>query len=180
MADMVGLDLGIQARKKSGNYQPNVVIKDAIIESGRLGQKNGKGYYDYKDGRTPTPSEEVNALITQMAAAKGGAKRSFTADDIVGRMWFPLINEGFKVLEEGFAQRPADIDVCYVHGYGFPRYRGGPMYHADKVGLKTVRDTLVQMGEKPSALLEECVAANLPLAKFWPKHEKAKKGQSKL
>merc|ERR1719401_1083635 len=114
-----------------------------------------------------------------MAQKKGAPKRTFTEEQLVGRMFFPLVNEGFKVLEEGFCQRPADIDVCYVHGYGFPRYRGGPMYYADKVGLKAVRDLLVDMGVKPAALLEQCVAADSTLAKFWPKYQKAKQGQSK-
>jgi 3-hydroxyacyl-CoA dehydrogenase len=180
MDDMVGLDLGIQARKKAGTFRPDVSIKGAVIDAGRLGQKNGKGYYDYADGRTATPSPEVNALITKMAQKKGAPKRTFTKEELVGRMFFPLVNEGFKVLEEGFCQRPADIDVCYVHGYGFPRYRGGPMYYADKVGLKTVRDTLVEMGLKPAALLEECVNADSTLAKYWPKFQKAKQGSSKL
>merc|ERR1711897_32910 len=123
--------------------------------------------------------KEVNALVTERAEKSGKPKRTFTKEELVGRMFFPLVNEGFKVLEEGFAQRPADIDVCYVHGYGFPRYRGGPMYYADKVGLKTVRDTLVELGMKPSALLEECVAAGSTLAKHWPKYQKAKQATSK-
>jgi 3-hydroxyacyl-CoA dehydrogenase len=196
MADMVGLDLGIQANKKKGLFKPDVNVKDAIIDAGRLGQKNGKGYYDYADGRTAAPSAEVNALIAKMAAAKGVAKRTFTGavwcivctlmlysltasltifslaeEELVGRMFFPLINEGFKVLEEGFAQRPSDIDVCYVHGYGFPRYRGGPMYYADKVGLAVVRDTLKEVGIKPAALLEECVVAGKTLAAYWKEHQ---------
>merc|ERR1719401_2684865 len=115
-----------------------------------------------------------------MAQKKGAPKRTFTEEQLVGRMFFPLVNEGFKVLEEGFCQRPSDIDVCYVHGYGFPRYRGGPMYYADKVGLKTVRDTLVDMKLKPSALLEECVNAGETLAKHWPKYQKAQKATSKM
>jgi len=180
MADMVGLDLGIQAQKKAGMFKPDQNIKDAIVDAGRLGQKNKKGYYDYADGRTATPSAEANALISKIREKRGIPKKEFTKEELVGRMFFPLVNEGFKVLGEGFCQRPADIDVCYVHGYGFPRYRGGPMYYADKVGLKTVRDTLVEMGMKPAALLEQCVAADSTLAKFWPKYQKTQQGQSKL
>jgi 3-hydroxyacyl-CoA dehydrogenase len=170
MADMVGLDLGIQANKKAGRFRPDVNIKDAIIDAGRLGQKNGKGYYDYADGRTATPSPEVDAMIAAMAEKKGAPARSFTDEELVGRMFFPLINEGFKVLEEGYAQRPSDIDVCYVHGYGFPRYRGGPMYYADKVGLDVVLATLKEIGIAPAKLLEDCVAAGMPLAKYWAEH----------
>jgi len=179
MDDLIGLDLGIQAKRKSGEFQPDSNIKDAIVDRGRLGQKNGKGFYDYSDGRSATPSAEVDALIAKMAEKKGVPKHAYTKEGLVQSCLFALINEGFKVLEEGFCQRPADIDVCYVHGYGFPRYRGGPMCYADKVGLKLVRDTLQGMGVKPSALLEDCVAADSTLAKFWPRRQK-ERGQSKL
>merc|ERR1712232_1418681 len=114
----------------------------------------------------------MGAIIARIRESRGLPKTEFTKEQLVGRMFFPLVNEGFKVLEEGFCQRPADIDVCYVHGYGFPRYRGGPMYYADKVGLKLVRDSLVEVGIKPAALLEECVAANVTLAKHWPVYQK--------
>jgi len=181
MDDMVGLDLGIQAHQKAKQFKPDGNIKHAVIAAGRFGQKNKKGYYDYADGRTATPSAEVDTIVDKFVAAKGTPKRSFTDAEIVGFMYFPLINEGFKVLEEGFAQRPADIDVCYVHGYGFPRYHGGPMYYADNmVGLKVVRNTLLDMKIKPAALLEECVAAGETLAKYWPKYQSKEKEQSKL
>jgi 3-hydroxyacyl-CoA dehydrogenase len=180
MADMVGLDLGIQAAKKSGRFLPDKVFSHALVDAGRLGQKSKKGFYDYSDGRSAKPSEEANAIIGKVQKNLGATKANFTPEQLVGRMFFPLVNEGFKVLEEGFVQRPSDIDVCYVHGYGFPRYRGGPMYHADKVGLKTVRDTLVEMDVKPAALLEECVAAGKPLAKYWSEYSKKKAAASKL
>merc|ERR1712050_188816 len=86
MDDMVSLDIGIQAKKKSGRFRPDVNIKDAIIDAGRLGQKNGKGYYDYADGRAATPSAEVDAMITKMAEKKGAPKRTFTKEDLVGRL----------------------------------------------------------------------------------------------
>merc|ERR1711972_1185984 len=155
----------------------------AIVDAGRLGQKNGKGYYDYDDSRKASPSPKVKQIISRIVDKKGKPKRAFTNEELIGRMFFPLINEGFKVLEEGYCQRPSDIDVCYVHGYGFPRYRGGPMYYADKIGLKKVRDTLVEMKIKPSQLLEECVAANVTLAKHWPtfqKNMKPKEAGAKL
>eukprot|EP00994_Dinema_validum_P009483 NODE_941_length_1215_cov_85.220412_g708_i0.p1 GENE.NODE_941_length_1215_cov_85.220412_g708_i0~~NODE_941_length_1215_cov_85.220412_g708_i0.p1 ORF type:complete len:302 (+),score=71.00 NODE_941_length_1215_cov_85.220412_g708_i0:33-938(+) len=171
MQDLVGLDLGIQALKKKNEWKPQTNIKHAIIESGRLGQKNGKGYYEYDENRKPSPSAAVNDLISRMAA---GPKRPFTEAEIIHWAFFPLVNEGFKVLEEGIAQRPGDIDVCYVHGYGYPRVKGGPMHWADTVGLALVRDGLKKMGIAPSALLETCVANKSTLAKYWPKHVKAK------
>merc|ERR1711957_831551 len=174
MSDMVGLDLGVQARKKNGTFNGAKDIRDALVDSGRLGQKNKKGFYDYADGRTAQPSPEVNAMIDTMEAAAGGQKRSFTQEDLQMRLFGPLVNEGFKVLEEGFAQRPADIDVCYIHGYGFPRYRGGPMHWADTVGLDKIRALLVEMKVKPAKLLEECVQAGSTLEKFWPKYVKSR------
>jgi len=172
MGDMVGLDLGVGALKKHGLFDPEKQMQHALVAAGRLGQKNKKGFYDYADGRTATPSEEANAVIAGVQKALGLPQQQFTAEQLVHRMFFPLINEGFKVLEEGFATRPADIDVCYVHGYGFPRYRGGPMYYADKIGLPLVRDTLVEIGLQPSALLEACVAQGATLAKYWKNQAK--------
>lgn len=177
MADMVGLDLGIQARKKSGAYQPSKDVRDGLVESGRLGQKNGKGFYNYSDGRTASPSQESDALIARIT---GASRRSFSDAELQLRLFAPLVNEGFKTLEEGFAQRPADIDVCYVHGYGFPRYRGGPMHWADAVGLDKISVQLEEMKLKPSALLLECVGAKTTLAKHWPRYVKSKQAKSKL
>jgi len=168
MSDMVGLDLGIQAKKKAGAFKPDQDIKDAMVEAGRLGQKNGKGFYDYADGRTATPSAEVEALLEKMS----GSKRSFTQEELQLCLFAPLVNEGFKVLEEGFCQRPADIDVCYIHGYGFPRYRGGPMHWADAVGLDKIKAQLEDMKLQPTKLMEECVAAKSTLAKHWPTFKK--------
>lgn len=172
MADMVGLDLGVQAKKKAGLFRPDKDMRDALVDSGRLGQKNKKGFYDYADGRTATPSAEVNALLDTMTA--GINKRAFSQEDLQMRLFGPLVNEGFKVLEEGFAQRPADIDVCYIHGYGFPRYRGGPMHWADTVGLDKIRTQLMEANVKPAQLLEDCVQSGTTLAKFWPKYVKTR------
>merc|ERR1711998_427623 len=169
---MVGLDLGVQAKKKKGLFRPDKDVRDALVDSGRLGQKNGKGFYDYADGRTATPSNEVNALIDTVNA--GRDKRSFSQEELQVRLFGPLVNEGFEVLEEGFAQRPADIDVCYIHGYGFPRVRGGPMHWADAVGLDKIRAQLIEAKVKPAQLLEDCVQAGTTLAKFWPKYVKTR------
>merc|ERR1740117_2294018 len=81
-----------------------------------------------------------------------------------------MINEGFRILEEGMAQRPADIDVCYVYGYNFPKYRGGPMFYADQIGLLVVKSTLESMGIAPAKLLEDCIAADMSLSRYWAKH----------
>ena len=114
-------------------------------------------------------------MLEQVAATNGVTREPIDDDEIERRLLFPLINEGFKILEEGMAQRPADIDVCYVHGYGFPRVRGGPMFYADQVGLTTVKQTLEKMGIKTASLLEECVASGQSLSKFWSTRAKKSK-----
>ena len=259
----------MQALRKQGRFHPESDIKHALIDGGRLGQKTGMGYYDYADGRTPTPSPAYRQVAAKVRAVvgKGGGRPSFSIEDLQQRLFFPLINEGFKVrrvhsqrsqrryirlhdrythreasavtygymtvtlkekpaplhdryirlhsqrsqrcpppplrvtaghcppppatarhcppahschflspplpttphqvLEEGHAQRPSDIDVCYVHGYGFPRHRGGPMHHADVIGLPLVATRLRDLGIEPAALLQDCVAAEMPLATYW-------------
>ena len=111
MADLVGLDLGIQAWKKAGTYNPSKVPTHALIEMGRKGQKSNAGWFDYKDNRTPIPSKKVTAMLRNMFPSKGG---QLTQEEITLSLFMPMINEGFKILEEGMAQKPSDIDVCYV------------------------------------------------------------------
>ena len=176
MADLVGLDLGIQAWKKRGEYDPERVPDHALIESGRKGQKTNAGWFDYDEKtRASSPSPKVAAMLEQVAATNGVTREPIDDDEIERRLLFPLINEGFKILDEGMAQRPADIDVCYVHGYGFPRVRGGPMFYADQVGVTTVKQTLEKMGIATAPLLEECVASGQSLAKFWATRAKKAK-----
>jgi len=172
MADIVGIDLGIQAIKKRGQYDPHHVVAHALIEAGRLGQKSKAGYYDYKDGRTPIPSAEAAAIVRQVAKNCGMSAVTLSNDGVVRRLLFPMINEAFKILEEGVAQRPSDIDVCYVHGYSFPRHRGGPLFFADRVGLSVVKTSLEDMGITPAPLLLQCVAAGKTLAKHWADRSK--------
>jgi 3-hydroxyacyl-CoA dehydrogenase len=140
MGDLAGLDVGWLIRKGRGEH---AAIEDALCEAGRFGQKTGKGYFRYEPGaRTPLPDPEVDAIIAAAASRLGIARRAIGAPEIVERMVLPMINEGARILEEGIAARPGDIDVIWVYGYGWPPWRGGPMYYADQIGLGQVRDRL--------------------------------------
>jgi 3-hydroxyacyl-CoA dehydrogenase len=142
--DMAGLDVAWRVRQELGQFsEPGArkpLVADTLCEMGRFGQKTGSGWYRYGDDRKPIPDAEVNALIEKLAADAGIARRAFTNDEIIERTIYALINEGARVLEEGVALRAADIDVIYVNGYGFPAYRGGPMFYADRVGLGHIHD----------------------------------------
>jgi 3-hydroxyacyl-CoA dehydrogenase len=164
MGDLAGLDVSWRIRKRRGKQQGRRYspIADRICEMGRFGQKTGAGWYRYEDGsRTPVPDPEIEALIATVSDELGITRREITDDEILERCLYPLINEGAKILDEGLAQRPLDIDVIWIYGYGFPRYRGGPMFHADEVGVGTVHDTMVKLhaehGEElaPAPLLEQ-------------------------
>ena len=112
------------------------VIEDALCEAGHFGQKTGKGYFRYEAGsRAPIPDPEVERIILDASARLGIARRKIEPEEIVERTIFPMINEGARILEEGIAARPGDIDVIWVYGYGWPVWRGGPMYYADRIGL---------------------------------------------
>jgi len=114
-------------------------IPDRICELGRFGQKTGAGWYDYKPGdRNAVPSEVVTKIVLEESARLGLPRRKISDDEIVERSLYSLINEGARVLEEGVALRSSDIDVVYIAGYGFPDFRGGPMFYADTVGLANV------------------------------------------
>jgi 3-hydroxyacyl-CoA dehydrogenase len=140
MMDLAGLDVGWRIRKGRGE---KAAIEDALCEAGRFGQKTGRGYFRYEAGsRTPIPDPEVDAIIVAAARRLGIARRAIALDEIVERMVLPMINEGARILEEDIAQRPGDIDVIWVYGYGWPVWRGGPMYYADRLGLGHVRDRL--------------------------------------
>jgi 3-hydroxyacyl-CoA dehydrogenase len=140
MADMAGLDVGWRIRKGRGERNE---IEDALCDAGHYGQKTGKGYFCYDTGsRTPIPDAEVEKIILETSARLGVNRRSIAQEEIVERMIFPMINEGARILEEGIATRPGDIDVIWVYGYGWPVWRGGPMYYADRLGLAHVRDRL--------------------------------------
>lgn len=140
MGDLAGLDIGWRSRKDRGIKSE---IADALCEAGRFGQKTGKGYYKYEAGsRSALPDPEVEKLIDETLLRLGRKKRVVSDDEILERMMYPMINEGAKILEEGIAARPSDIDVVWLYGYGWPIYRGGPMFWADSVGLKHIADRL--------------------------------------
>jgi len=140
--DMGGIDLAYRVKqeyahlRKPGERVP--LVLDKLYEMGRLGQKRGKGWYRYDESRSPIPDPEVHALIEKTAREAGITRRTITPQEIIERSVYIMINEGARILEEGHAQRAADIDVIYCTGYGFPGYRGGPMWYADTVGLKNV------------------------------------------
>ncbi|HEX4507980.1 MAG TPA: 3-hydroxyacyl-CoA dehydrogenase NAD-binding domain-containing protein [Alphaproteobacteria bacterium] len=165
VADLAGIDIQHAARKarwdklSEREHQANVV--DQLFALGRLGQKSGKGYYVYDDKRKSTPDPEVEALIVKHSAARGITRRPVSDEEIRERLIYVMINEGAKILEEGIAARPTDIDIVWLTGFGFPTYLGGPMFYADTIGLKTVYDALkkyqASVGDeffKPAPLLE--------------------------
>ena len=158
--DMSGLDIGYSIRKRRGTPFP---IADAIVESGRLGQKTGAGYYLYKPGdRTPYPNSETDELIIETSKKLGIERKDMSREEMIERLLFPLINEGARILEEGIALRASDVDLVWINGYGWPRHLGGPMFYADEVGLAHIVKRLEDFASdtddpslKPAALLRE-------------------------
>ncbi len=150
MCDLAGNDVGWRVRQeqikanggKPDNGRYSGTIADRICDLGRFGQKTGSGWFKYEDGRTPTPDPEVEAIIVETSKELGIARRAVSDEEILERCLYPLVNEGAKILDEGIALRASDVDVVWMHGYGFPRYRGGPMFWADTVGLKTIAETM--------------------------------------
>jgi 3-hydroxyacyl-CoA dehydrogenase len=159
MGDLAGLDVGWRIRQHRGTKAP---VSDALCEAGRFGQKTRAGYYAYgEDGRTPIPDPEVEKIIMAASAAHQITRRAISAQEIEERMIYPMINEAARILSEGIAVRPSDIDVIWVNGYGFPTHRGGPMFYADLVGLDKIADRLTHYAQaggntrlQPAPLLE--------------------------
>lgn len=142
MADLAGNDIGWRSRKARGK---TAAVADAICEAGWFGQKTGRGYFLYPEGaRSGQRDPEVEALIVRISEEQGVTRRSFTAEDILSRLLDPMVNEGARILAEGIAARPGDIDVIWLNGYNWPAWRGGPMYWADTVGLGTIVARLEQ------------------------------------
>ena len=143
MSDLAGLDIGWKPGATTANP-----LRDMICErTPRRGQKSGAGYYDYDANRVGSPSPEVAEIVKEFAAKSGVAKRTVTQEEILEECIFPMINEGAAILEEGMAQRPGDIDVTWLNGYGWPQDKGGPMFLGDKVGLKRVLDVVERVSK---------------------------------
>ena len=180
--DLAGLDVGYKARQglpESERGDPRAYrVADALVEMDRLGQKTGAGFYRYDpDTRARSSDPDVQALIEREAAAIGVEQREIGPDEIVDRLVFALVNEGLNILDEGIAQRPGDIDVVYVYGYGFPAWRGGPMHYADAVGLAHVLERVREFEQRfgsanwtPAPLLEALVSDGQTLAD-WAKSQ---------
>jgi 3-hydroxyacyl-CoA dehydrogenase len=155
MSDLAGLDVGWRIRQRRYVERPNVTwsrIADRLCEQGRFGQKTGAGWYRYEKGRRDAlPDPAVDAMIDGYRKEIGRTPRKIAADEIVDRCILALVNEGARVLEEGIAQRASDIDVVYLTGYGFPRHRGGPMFHADLIGLFGVARRMQTFAAMPGA-----------------------------
>ena len=167
MIDMAGVDIGFHTREQNRHLLPAIphycVISDSLALQGRYGQKTGCGFYRYEAGlRRPIPDPEVQALIEKTSKKLGIARREINAQEILQRCLYPLINEGALILQKGIALRASDIDVIWATGYGFPLYRGGPMFYADTIGLDHVLHTLQKYEQRfgphwrPAQLLREC------------------------
>jgi 3-hydroxyacyl-CoA dehydrogenase len=158
VGDLAGLDVGWRIRKEHAHLRkPGLrypIVADRLCEMGRYGQKTGAGWYKYDENRNRIPDPEVDALIERVAAGQGIKRRAITEDEIIERSQYALINEGAKILEEGVALRAVDIDIIYINGYGYPAWRGGPMWYADTVGLKKVYERVSQFREEHGELWE--------------------------
>ena len=171
VGDLAGLDVGWRIRKefrhleKPGVRQP--IAENKLCEMGRYGQKTGAGWYKYDENRRAIPDPEVSRLVRQWAAEAGIRQRQISKEEIVDRCIYALVNEGARILEEGFALRAVDIDVIYLTGYGFPGYRGGPMWYADTVGLKNVYARISELHARHGAWWEPA-----PLLKKLAEEEK--------
>ena len=156
--DLAGLDVGWRIRKeyphleKPGIRQP--FAEDRLCEMGRYGQKTTKGWYLYDENRRASSDPEVTALVRKWSAEAGIPQRQISAEEIIDRCIYALVNEGARILEEGYALRAVDIDIIYLNGYGFPSYRGGPMWHADTVGLQKVYQRICEFHQQHGELWE--------------------------
>ncbi len=161
MSDLAGLDIGWDKEKSKGE-----TLRDRLCELNRRGQKTGAGYYNYDpQTRAKSPEPMVEDLIKEFSRRMGKTRRAFSDEEILRRCIFPMINEGAKILEERISYRPSDIDVVWVNGYGWPVYRGGPMFYGDLAGgpakvLEKMKQFQATMGDdfKPAALLEKLAA----------------------
>ena len=162
MSDLAGLDIGWNKETSRGE-----TIREKLCEGGRFGQKSGKGFYTYDENRNKSPDPEVEDLIKTFAQEKQIKTRSIEKEEILQRCLYPMINEGFKILEEGMAIRASDIDIVWINGYGWPVYEGGPMFYGNQIGFGKILDWLKKMEEEhgddftPSPYLEKVVKEKL-------------------
>ena len=162
MSDLAGLDIGWDKETSRGE-----TLRDRLCESGRLGQKSGKGFYVYDEKRNKSPDPEVEALIREFAESKQVQRREISKEEILKRCLYPMINEGFKILEEGMAVRASDIDIIWLNGYGWPIYEGGPMFYGNLIGFDKILSWLQKMEDEhgsdfaPSSYLEKIVKDNI-------------------
>jgi 3-hydroxyacyl-CoA dehydrogenase len=156
--DMGGIDIAWRVRQERKHLQkPGVrvpLVADRLYDLGRLGQKTGKGWYLYGDDRKPMADPEVQALIETTAKTAGISRRAISDSEILERCLYAMINEGARILDEGFASRAADIDVIYISGYGFPAYHGGPMWYADTIGLKKIYERIIEFESQHGGMWE--------------------------
>ncbi len=176
VGDLAGLDVGWRIRKefkhteKPGVRQP--IAEDKLCEMGRYGQKTGAGWYKYDENRRAIPDPEVARLVSQWAAEAGIKQHPISKEEIIDRCIYALVNEGARILDEGYALRAVDIDIIYINGYGFPAYRGGPMWYADTVGLKKVYDRISEFHKQhgywwePAPLLKKLAEEGKKFADF--------------
>ena len=151
MSDLAGLDIGWNAETSKGES-----VRDRLCEAGLRGQKNGKGFYTYDENRNRTPNPDALAIIDAYASEKGINRRTIDDQEILERCLFPMVNEGARILAEGKAQRASDIDIVWINGYGWPVYRGGPMFWAEHdAGRVRIVEVLEKMGEEVSPLLKD-------------------------
>jgi 3-hydroxyacyl-CoA dehydrogenase len=177
VGDLAGIDVGWKVRNEAKERFPAKLrphrITDKLYALGRYGQKTGAGIYKYEPGnRTPIPDPEVEKLIAESAREGNIEQRKISKDEIIERTVYALINEGARILEEGFALRAVDIDIVYVYGFGFPAYRGGPMLYGDTVGLKKVYDRVCEFEKqhgfwwKPAPLLKQLAESGKTFAEY--------------
>ncbi len=151
MSDLAGLDIGWNAENSRGE-----TVRDRLCEAGLRGQKNGKGFYTYDENRNRTPNPDALAIIDAYASEKGINRRQIDDQEILERCLFPMVNEGARILAEGKAQRASDIDIVWINGYGWPVYRGGPMFWAEHdAGRARIVEVLEKMGEEVSPMLKD-------------------------
>jgi 3-hydroxyacyl-CoA dehydrogenase len=177
VADLAGLDVGWRIRKEYKHLHPagfrETLAADRLCEMGRYGQKTGGGWYHYpEDTRSAVPDPKVEKVIEACAKESEIQRRAISAEEIVERIVYALVNEGAKILEEGFALRAVDIDIIYVYGYGFPAFRGGPMWYADTVGLPKVYQRICELEQQhggwwtPAPLLKELAGKGQTFADY--------------